>query len=89
MFRRTRFLNQPSLKTIHVWISSALLLGGAALTPGCGAPAPGGDANSFGLDFKGANPTSQRGVLVFRADGVNASVFQEMLDAGELPALKG
>jgi hypothetical protein len=76
------------LKTIFVLMIPASLLACAALLPGCGVPGPGGDADSFGLDFTGANPSAQRGVLVFMVDGVNATVFQKMLDAGELPALK-
>lgn len=66
----------------------ALLPACTALLPACGVPGPGGDANSFGLDFKGANLSGERGVIVFFVDGVNAGIFQEMLDAGELPAIK-
>lgn len=88
MTRPSRLSSQPGCKTTRVWIFSALLLACTALPPGCGVPAPGGDANSFGLDFKGANLSGERGVLVFYVDGLNAAIFQEMLDAGELPALK-
>jgi hypothetical protein len=88
MIRRSLLLDRPRRKAMLVWVFSASLLAGMSLLPGCGVPGPGGDADSFGLDFKGANPSAERGVLVFLVDGVNASVFQEMLDAGELPALK-
>lgn len=67
---------------------SALVFPLAVLLGGCGVPGPGGRADSFGLDFAGANPKALRGTLVFMVDGLHAGIFREMLDAGELPALK-
>lgn len=54
---------------------------------GCGTPGPNGDPDSFGLDLTPPEGTTPQGVVVFVVDGVNATVFQEMLDAGELPAI--
>ena len=68
------------------WIASTLLL--SACLTGCGVPGSDGPADSFGLDFAGANASGQRGALVFLVDGVNADIFREMLDANELPAMK-
>ncbi len=55
---------------------------------GCGVPAPDGPADSFGLDFSLPEGAETRGAIVFVVDGVNASIFRHMLDAGELPAIK-
>jgi arylsulfatase A-like enzyme len=56
------------------------------LSAGC-VPGPGGRADSFGLDLSMPEGTKVRGAVVFVADGLNARVFQEMLEAGELPAI--
>ena len=55
---------------------------------GCYVPAAEGPAESFGIDFMGANASGETGVVVFFVDGLNAVVFQEMLEAGELPAIR-
>jgi len=59
----------------------------AGLLVGCGTPGPDGPADSFGLEFPHPLRTSQ-GAVVFVVDGVNATIFREMLDAGELPAIR-
>lgn len=56
--------------------------------PGCRTPGPHGPADSFGLDFALPPAVETRGAVVFFVDGVNASVFSEMLQAGELPAVR-
>lgn len=57
---------------------------------GCGVPRPDGNPTSFGVDFSVPNaPTPTRpSAIVFVVDGVNGSIFEEMLAAGELPALR-
>ncbi len=59
-----------------------------AAVAGCYVPAAEGPADTFGIDFTGTNPAGGRGAIVFFVDGLNAPVFQEMLEAGELPAIK-
>ena len=58
------------------------------LLPGCGVPGPDGPADSYGLDFTIPDAACLRGAIVFLVDGVNADLFQEMLDAGQLPNFK-
>jgi len=65
---------------------AALLVAGAL--GGCGVPSATGPANSFGVDFSLPAGAPHRGAIVFLVDGVNARVFQEMLQAGELPAIR-
>jgi len=59
-----------------------------AAVAGCYVPDAEGPADTFGVDFTGTNPAGSRGVIVFFVDGLNAAIFQEMLEAGELPAMK-
>ncbi len=51
-------------------------------------PAATGDSHTFGLDFSLPDSAPKRGAIVFLVDGMNASVVEKMLEAGELPALK-
>jgi len=60
----------------------------AWLTAGCGVPPAAGPADTFGLDFSLPVEASVRGAILFLVDGLNAQVFEEMLDAGELPAIE-
>jgi len=60
----------------------------ALALPGCGVPSADGPAETFGLDFSLPASASTDGAIVFLVDGVKADVFQEMLQAGELPAIK-
>ncbi len=62
-----------------------LLLVLLAVVPGCGVPAPDGPGDSFGLDFSMPAGSTLNGVVVFYVDGLNGAIFQQMLDAGELP----
>ncbi len=55
---------------------------------GCGVPSESGPADSFGLDFSLPQGMQTKGAIVFFVDGVNGEVFQEMLEAGELPAIE-
>ncbi len=74
--------------------SSTLLLAAVAMATaagtltGCGVPAAKGPADSFGLDFSMPAGSQTGGAVIFIVDGVNAVTFQELLDAGELPAIK-
>jgi len=63
----------------------ALAVGALA---GCGVPAADGPADTFGIDFAGTNAAGARGAVVFFVDGLNAEIFREMLEAGELPAIQ-
>ena len=58
------------------------------LPVGCGVPGPGGADDSFGLDFSMPAGATSRGAVVFFVDGVNAEIFDKMLQAGQLPAIK-
>ena len=68
--------------------AAILLVALAIAGPGCEVPGPDGPAESFGLDFTGTNPAGRHGAIVFYVDGLNARIFQEMLEAGELPAIR-
>jgi len=63
---------------------AALLLPAA----GCGVPGPDGPADTFGLDLSLPEGAETRGAVVFLVDGVTAATFEEMLDAGQLPAIR-
>jgi len=58
------------------------------LLAGCGVPGPGGRADTYGLDFSLPKGAETNGAIIFYVDGLNAKIFQEMLDAGELPAFR-
>lgn len=77
----------PRNRTVRgdlVVLSCLLVLGGA----GCSVPGPDGPADSFGLDFSMPVGSTLSGVLVFYVDGLNAAIFDELLEAGELPAIR-
>ena len=65
----------------------AALVGMLCTCPGC-VPKAEGPADTFGLDFTMPPDMPVAGALVFVVDGVNAAVFEEMLQAGQLPALR-
>ena len=66
-----------------------IVLAGVLLAAaGCQTPSAEGPADSFGLDFTMPPSVEVRGTVLFFVDGVNAQIFQEMLQKGELPALK-
>ncbi len=69
----------------------ALIAQVALLIPLAGCDAPGGadgPASTFGIDFADTNPAGATGAVVFYVDGLNADIFQEMLEANELPAIE-
>lgn len=71
-------------------VASGVLLMSAAMAavlPGCVPPAE-GPADTFGLDFTGTNPAKAPAAIVFLVDAVEAGIFREMLQAGELPTVK-
>ena len=55
---------------------------------GCHVPAAQGPADSFGLDLSLPSGARTDGTVIFLIDGVSAEVFHDMLDAGELPAMR-
>ncbi|MFA6132889.1 MAG: alkaline phosphatase family protein [Phycisphaerae bacterium] len=55
---------------------------------GCGVPAAQGKADSFGVDFSLPPQSVQKGAIVFFVDGVDTETFQQMLAAGQLPAIQ-
>ena len=74
-----------------IFLRSALLatLGLVLLTAtGCGTPGPDGPVDSFGHDFSLPQDAERSGAILLLVDGLNGSQFQEMLEAGELPAFQ-
>ena len=67
------------------FVLTALLI---VASPGCGVPSAEGPAGSYGLDFSLPDGSPTDSAVVFIVDGVHAGIFREMLDTGELPALK-
>ncbi|HUS47341.1 MAG TPA: alkaline phosphatase family protein [Phycisphaerae bacterium] len=65
-----------------------VMLAVALTSTGCSVPGPGGADDTFGLDLPTPAGTKVRGAVVFIVDGLNAAIFQEMLEAGELPAVR-
>jgi arylsulfatase A-like enzyme len=59
----------------------------ALCTAGC-VPAAGGPGDTFGLDFSLPADAARSGTVIFIVDGLSAEVFEKLLDAGELPAIK-
>ncbi len=59
----------------------ALLPGGCALTPSA-------DPDSLGIDMTLPADTRVDGAVIFLIDGMNSAIFDEMLQAGQLPAMK-
>ena len=55
---------------------------------GCGVPAAKGPADTFGLDFTMPQGKDPNGAIIFLVDGVNATTFGELLDAGQLPSIQ-
>ncbi|HUU60342.1 MAG TPA: alkaline phosphatase family protein [Phycisphaerae bacterium] len=68
--------------------SGSPLLLAAVLVCGCGVPGPDNPADSFGVDFSLPTSAAAQGAIVFFVDGLNAGIFQRMLEAGELPAVR-
>ena len=51
-------------------------------------PSPDGPADTFGLDFRLPPGSNTSGVMVFFIDGLNGEIFDQLLQAGELPAFR-
>jgi len=66
-------------------LTAVVLSGGLC---GCSVPGPDSSSDTFGLDFTMPPGAETRGAMVFFVDGLNAAVFEEMLEAGELPAIR-
>jgi len=76
-------LNPRLLKAPSLVLALCLML-----LAGCGVPPEEGPKDSFSIDFSLPPDSARRGTLVFFVDGVNATVFEEMLHKGELPAIQ-
>ena len=79
-----RFAHPAACRRGTLLASIAIL----CLLAGCGTPAADGPADTYGLDFTMPPDSELSGAVVFLLDGLNATVFEEMLDAGELPAIE-
>ena len=67
-------------------VTLAVVAAAWALT-GCAAM-PDERRTTFGIDFRVPSAPDTPAAIVFMVDGVNATVFREMLDGGRLPNLK-
>ena len=76
------FVDHPSRRLL-----CALLLA-CVLPAGCSVPQPDRPASTYELDFSMPAGSTVRGVVVFVVDGLDSGVFNELLDAGELPTFK-
>lgn len=65
---------------------AALLAFAACGLGGCGRSMS-SPADGFGMDLSPPANADIRGAMIFVVDGVNATIFDEMLQAGELPAI--
>ncbi len=70
---------------VHHILSLCMTVG---LICGCSVPGPDSPAGTYGIDFTLPPDSDVRGAVVFVVDGVNAEIFEQMLEAGELPAFK-
>ncbi len=63
----------------------------SAFPLGCGVPGAAGRGDTFGVDFtppQNLSGKDLRGAIVFVVDGFGGDIFEEMLEAGELPAIR-
>ncbi|MFP4354001.1 MAG: alkaline phosphatase family protein [Phycisphaerae bacterium] len=60
----------------------------AWLIAGCSVPGPDHPADSYEIDFSLPPGSEVAGAIVFVVDGMNAEIFQQMLEAGQLPAFQ-
>ncbi len=74
--------------TTHAFYRIAAFVGTCALVAGCQVPGPTTPEGTFNLDFSKIHAERADGAIVFMVDGVNASVFEQMLEAGELPNIR-
>lgn len=66
----------------------AILLAAMLFLTGCGVPGATTPADRFNLDFSMPKDAQVRGAILFVVDGVNPDIFEQMLNAGQLPHLK-
>ncbi len=69
-------------------IASAVLCLLWLMPSGCSVPAHDGAADTFHLNFSLPAGSKTDGAILFLLDGVQAQTFDQMLQAGELPAIK-
>ena len=81
-------MTTPTTTDLSRTVPRAFVMVAALALGGCSVPGPDAPAGTFGLDFSMPNPPEARGAIVFYVDGVNAAIFQEMLEAGQLPAIR-
>ncbi len=76
------------LSPVGLCRACALML--LAALAGCGVPSADGPADTYFLAFDRVARVADQtdGAIVFFVDGVNPFIFQEMLDAGQLPAIR-
>ncbi|MFP4054887.1 MAG: alkaline phosphatase family protein [Phycisphaerae bacterium] len=67
---------------------AAFLLAAVLLSAGGCVPEPHKPQGTFNLDFSLPSGSETSGAIVFLVDGVNTEVFNEMLENGELPAIR-
>lgn len=82
-----RIRGAPSAAWRTGWILAAFLTV-VFVAPGCWVPGPDGPADTYGLDFSLPTGATTQGAIVFIVDGINVEIFDQMLNAGELPAIK-
>ncbi len=82
MFSRRRLADRTGIRMVLACVVCAAALGG------CGTPGPGGSPDTYGIDFSIPAAPETSGAIVFLIDGLNAEMFEEMLTAGELPAIR-
>jgi hypothetical protein len=68
-------------------LSAVIFLGLCLAVSGCGVPPSDGPRDSFGLDFHLPQGSRTDGAIIFVVDGLNAGIFNDLLDHGQLPAI--
>ena len=87
-FSMLYFFHRRRSAVWRLFVVSAWIAVSTCILAGCGVPAETAPAGTFGLDFSLPPDAQRKGAMVFFVDGVNAEIFQEMLDSGQLPAIK-
>ena len=84
--KRTSMAGRGNWRRVALEVLAAAVL--MAGVPACGPTRPDGPADTFFLDFSLPPEAQVHGAIVFVVDGLNAEIFNRMLEAGELPATK-
>ncbi len=71
---------------VRLW-AIVLALTVLSLSTGCSVPGPRKPADTFRLDFSLPAGATTGGIILFVVDGLNATTFQELLTAGQLPSI--